>query len=336
MKKPRYSVAALFLALVVLVPAISFGAQAPYFEGKVITIIVGYAPGGMYDRIARVLAKNLPKHIPGKPSVIVQNMPGGSSMIAANHLANKADPDGLTILATSRSIVFMQILKADGVRYDVKKFGWLGSASRDSILLLIRSDLPYKTIDELLKSKKTIFLGVTGPADITAQVSEIAKDYFMPNTNFVQYRSGTETFLAIERKEVDGMWGALNTAKPYIDSGLVRPLVRGRVSLKGIENLPVNEDLATDPIGKAILAMMGRTGEMGTLYLTPPGTPANVMKTLKDGFENALKDPELQADAQKALLQLSYVSEDTCSKLVSFMFSQPPEVLKVLDKYVKF
>ena len=331
-----YAVTVLFLMSALLFPKTSFAAPASYYDGKVITIIVGYAPGGMYDRIARVVAKNLPKHIPGKPSVIVQNMPGGSSMIAANHLYNKADPDGLTILATTRSIVFMQILKAEGIKYDVNKFGWLGSASRDSILLLVRSDLPYKTMDELLKSKKRFFLGVTGPADITSQVTNIMKDYILPSVEVVQYRSGTEVFLAIERKEVDGVWGAYNTARPYIENGLVRPLCRARVSLKGIEHLPVNEDFATDPMAKAILGMLGRTGEMGTLYLLPPGTPANVMKILREAFEKTLKDPELQADAQKALLQLTYVPEEECSKLVQYLFSQPPEVLKVLDKYVKF
>ena len=326
---------ALVLFAVLMIPSVSLAAS-PY-EGKVLTIIVGYAAGGMYDRIARVLAKHLPGHIPGKPSVIVQNMPGASSLMAANHLYNKTDPDGLTILATSRGLVFMQMLKVEGVKYDVNKFGWIGSASSDSIMLCIRSDLPYKTIEELLKAKKPLYLGVTGPADITTQVSHVSKDYFLgPLVNFVQYRSGTEVFLAIERKEVDGVWIAYNHVKPYIERGLVRPLVRARVSMKGIEHLPVNEDLASDPIGKAILALMGRTGVMGTLYFAPPGTPPAMMKILKDAFDSTIKDPELQADAVKSQLALTYVSEEECLKLVNYMFSQSPEVLQVLAKYIKF
>jgi tripartite-type tricarboxylate transporter receptor subunit TctC len=337
MKKCGYFFLILFFSTVMIGSVKTAAAPASYYEGKLVTIIVGYAAGGMYDRIARVLAKHLPNHIPGKPSVIVQNMPGGSSMIATNHLSNKADPDGLTILATSRGIVFMQMLKVEGIRYDVNKMPWIGSASSDSILLCVRTDLPYKTIDDLLKAKKNIFLGVTGPADITTQVSHISKDYFLgPLVNFVQYRSGTEVFLAIERKEVDGVWIAYNHVKPYIERGLVRPLVRARVSLQGIEHLPVNEDLTNDPTGKAILGLMGRTGVMGTIYLAPPGTPAPVMKILRDAFDRTIKDPEVRADAQKAQLELTYVSDEECTKLVNYMFSQPPEVIKVLDKYMKF
>jgi tripartite-type tricarboxylate transporter receptor subunit TctC len=312
-------------------------AAAPYYEGKVITIIVGYQAGGGYDRTARVIAKVLPKHIPGKPSIIIQNMPGGSSMIAANQLYHKTDPDGTNILATSRGIVFMQLLKIEGVRYDVTKMPYLGSASADSIVLCIRSDLPYKTAQELVQSKKGIFLGITGPADITAQVSHISKDYILgPATKLVQYRSGTEVMLAIERKEVDGVWIAYNSGRPYIERGLLRPIIRARVVQKGIEHLPVNEDLTQDPAGKTIMAMMGTTGEMGRPFLTTPGTPANILGMLRDAFAQTLKDPEFLSDAEKSQMEPKYISPEECVKLTNYLLQQPPEMVKLFGKYVKF
>jgi tripartite-type tricarboxylate transporter receptor subunit TctC len=335
MKNFLYTLTALLVLSVPVVPSVF--AAAPYYEGKVITIIVGYAAGGGYDRVARVIAKVLPKHLPGKPSIIVQNMAGGSSMIAANHIYHKTDPDGTTLLATSRGIVFMQLLKIEGVRYDVNKMPYLGSASADSIVLCIRGDMPYKTIHDLLKSKKGIFLGITGPADITAQVSQISKDYILgPETKLVQYRSGTEVMLAIERKEVDGVWIAYNSGRPQIERGLLRPLVRARVVQKGIENLPVNEDLTSDPTGKTIMAMIGRTGEMGRPFLTTPGTPPNVLSLLREGFAKTMGDPEFLADAEKAQMEPKYVSPDECVKLQNYLLEQPPETIKVFGKYIKF
>ena len=329
----------LFLGFVlVFVPII--GSQpfaAPYYEGKVLTIIVGYPAGGGYDMIARVLAKHLPKYIPGRPAVIVQNMPGASSMIAANHIYSKVKPDGLTLFGTARNLAFMQLLKADGVRYDMRKFSWIGSAAAETIVLCIRTTLPIKTVQDLLNSKDPIYLGVTGPADITTQVTQISKDYFPGfNAKIVEYHGAPEVWLAIERKECDGVWIAYNSGRSYIDKGLVRPLVRARVSQRGIENLPVNEDLATDPTGKTIMAMLGRTGAMGRLYLAPPGTPAEIMNILREAFDKALSNPELQAETEKARLELKYVSDVECLKLLDYMFNQPPDVLKVLDKYMKF
>jgi tripartite-type tricarboxylate transporter receptor subunit TctC len=322
-------------ALLVL-PSHSYSA-APYYEGKVITIIVGYPAGGGYDLIARVLAKHLPKYIPGRPAVIIQNMPGASSMIAANHVYNRVKPDGLTLFATARNLAFMQLLKVEGVRFDMSKFSWIGSAAAESIVLCTRTTLPYKTIQDVTKSKDPLFLGVTGPADITTQITHITKDYIPGlKVNIVEYHGAPEIWLAIERKECDGVWIAYNSGRQYIDKGLVRPLVRARVAQKGIENLPVNEDLAVDPTGKTIMAMMGRTGVMGRLYLAPPATPPNVMAILNEAFDKTLKDPELQAEADKAHLELKYISGEECLKLLEFMFSQPAEIQKIFGTYMKF
>lgn len=138
---------------------------APFYEGKVLTIIVGYSPGGGYDRVDRLLAKYLPNYIPGKPTVLVQNMPGADSMIAANYLYNIAKPDGLTIGTFNRGLVFANLLKAEGGRYDLTKFSWIGSAAVESSVLIFYKDLAYKTIEDVAKSKSTIVIGCTGSAD---------------------------------------------------------------------------------------------------------------------------------------------------------------------------
>src|SRR5256885_15738757 len=138
-------------------------AGAQDFAGKTVTIVVGYKAGGGYDATARLLARYLPKHLPGKPTVIVQNMPGANSIIAANHMYNVAKPDGLTIGTFNRNLPIAQLTGVQGVKFDIIKFAWIGSAANETTILAIRDDLPYKTFDELRKAKEPVGIGPTGP-----------------------------------------------------------------------------------------------------------------------------------------------------------------------------
>ena len=309
---------------------------APHYEGKIMTIIVGSAAGGGYDSVARLLAKHLPKYIPGKPSIIVQNMPGASSMLAANHVYNRAKPDGLTLLTTYPSLAFMQLLKVEGVKFDLTKFSFIGSAASETNVFVIRNDLPYRTFQDVLKSGKPVYLGGLGAGTITTQMSNISRDFLGLDAKIVEYRGTAELILATERKEIDGFWLAYQPCRPYIERGLLRPLVRGVVSRKGLENLPVNEDLSADPTGKAILTMLNRMSVMARLFIAPPKTPAPLMDTLKESFDKAIKSPELQADAAKGQMELEYVKGEECLRLLTPMFKQPPAVVDAVGKYVKF
>lgn len=314
---------------------------APYYEGKVISIIVGLAAGTGYDQVARVLAKHLPKHIPGKPSVIIQNMPGADSIIAANHLYNVSKPNGLTIGLLNKNLSFPQLLKVEAVKFDLNKFSWIGSAAIDFTVLVIRSDLPYKTIQDLLEVKKPIFLGGSGPATGNTQLALILKEFTGMNINVVEYRSSAEIWLGIERKECDGVYIAYNSGRQRIERGLVRPILRTRIPKLGIypgdiENVPVDEDFITDPMGKTLMTLYAAQNHAGKPFMAPPGTPANVMNIMRDAFAKTLKDPELQADAEKALMNLEYVSSEECLKLMNYILQQPAAVVETIRKYVKF
>src|SRR5258706_12677027 len=151
-----------------LVAAIGLAAASPLalaqsFAGRRVTLIGGYKLGGGYDAPGRPLARYLPKHLPGKPTVIVQNMPGGNSIIAANHMYNVAKPDGLTIGTFNRNLPIAQLTSVEGVKYDMRKFAWIGSAANETTILAIRADLPYKTFEELRKAKETVGIGSTRP-----------------------------------------------------------------------------------------------------------------------------------------------------------------------------
>jgi len=308
---------------------------APYYEGKTIRLIVGNSPGGGYDRLARLFARYLPKYIPGKPTVIVENMPGGATIIAANYVYNVARPNGLIIGALGRGLPFAQLLKAEGVKFDMAQYGWIGSTAVEATVLTLRSDLPYKTAQDLIKASAPIVIGTTGPAESSHQFATLLKEFLGMNLKLINYLSGAEINLAIERKEVDGRASSYSGIKPYIERGVVRPVIRGRVAEPGVEKLPVDEDLCSDPIGKTIMSLRSAPERMGRPYVTAPKTPADIMKTLTTAFAKVAKDPEVLAESRKLLMQVEYVSGEECLKITNNILHQPEKIVREVAKYIK-
>ncbi len=330
----RIFVAAAALAAAAVVP---LAAHAQYYAGKTITIIVGYKPGGGYDRTARMLARHLPEHIPGKPAVIVQNMPGANSLIAANHIYNVAKPDGLTIGTFNRNLPIAQLLKVDGVKFDMTKFAWIGSAASESTILAIRADLPYKSIEDLKKAKEPVVIGATGPGANTYDFPLLLKEMLGLNLKVVSgYSSSSDIMLAIERKEVDGRAGSFSSIRPFIDRKLVVPVVRARATEPGIEKLPVDENLAPNARAKAIMALRSAPEVIGRPYVMPPNTPVELVQAMQAAFEKAIKSPELSAEAKKAKAELEFVPGKQAVEVMKEVLDQPEDVVKEFSKYIKF
>ena len=334
MRRYIASVVTVLLFLSVLIPG-SLSA-APYYAGKVITIVVGYGPGGGYDRMARIVAKHLPNYIPGKPTVLVQNMPGADSMIAANYLYKIAKPDGLTIGTFSRGLPFAQLTKTEGVRFDLTKYSWIGSSAVEALIFVIRADLPYKTYKELQKAKEPIAIGGTGGGDPTNVFPVLLREFLGLKMKMITYPSNAECMLALERKEIDGRAGAYSSLKPFIERGLVRPLIRGRTSEPGIETLQVNEDITTDEKGKTIMAMLSTVDSVGRPYVAPPGTPDEVMNTLRNAFAKMAKAPEVQKDAAANKMAVEYAPAHEVQKLLKYLLNQPPDIISEFGNYLKY
>ncbi len=310
---------------------------APYYEGKLIKIVVSFPPGGGYDRISRILAKYLPKHIPGKPSIIIENMPGASSMVGANYLYNIAKPDGLTIGTFNRAVPTAQLLRVEGVKFDMLKYSWIGSAAVESTVLALRSDLPYKTFEDLKKAKDPIIIGTVGPGDLTYNFPILLKNFLQVNLKLVTgYIATSDILLATERREVDGYASAYSSITPHIVRGLLRPLVRTKILKPGIENLPAVEDLATGKMGKTIMEMFSVADRVGRPFVARPGTPPDIMNILRDAFAKVAKDPELKKEADKLMMEVDYVPASECLKEIQFLFGQPPEIVAEFGKYIKF
>ena len=325
------------LILGLIAAIVAAPAAAQYYAGKTVTIVVGYKTGGGYDATARVLARHLPKHIPGKPTVIVQNMPGANSIIAANHVYAVAKPDGLTIGTFNRNLPIAQLTKVDGVKFDMTKFAWVGSAASECTVLAIRTDLPYKTFEDLRKSRQQIVIGATGPGANTYDFPLLLKEFLGVNIKLVSgYQSSADIMLAVERKEVDGRAGSFTSIRPFIDRNLVRPVLRARATEPGVENLPIDEDLAPTPRAKAIMALRSAPEIVGRPYVMHPNTPPEHVKTMRDAFAAAIKDPELVAESKKAKMDLEFVDGDVAVKVMNEVLSQPKDIVDEFSKYIKF
>jgi tripartite-type tricarboxylate transporter receptor subunit TctC len=309
--------------------------QANFYEGKTVTVLIG-AKSGSLAIAAQIAAQHLGKYIPGKPAVILQHMPGAAHILATNHVFNVAKPDGLTILASNPSVAIAQLSKLETVRFDIRKFQWLGSTGADGVALSVRADLPYKSFEDLRKADQELIAGTTGPGSNAHDFPLLLKEFAGAKLKLVSgYPANSDVLLAIERKEVDS-WSALaTTVKLAVDRGVVRPLVRGRVAIPGFENLPVDEDLATNKIGKALMVIRGLPLAIGRAFAVGPGTPAARAAMLREALAKVIQDPEFQAESKKAKIDMHHISAEQVQKDFNALMNQPPDVLKEMGKYIK-
>ena len=335
----------LALAVLWLSPATSLFAQANYYQGKQIKVVVGFTSGGFYDRWARLLSRHMPKHIPGSPEMIVQNMPGAGSLIATNYVYNVAKPDGLTIGFPSNAIYLDQLVGRKEVQFDIRKFGWIGSPVREPMILYIRSDSPYKTISDVKNAKEPPKCGSTGTASSDFILSRMLEDTLPPlKINTVQgYPGGSEIDLAVEKGEVicRGM-----TASPYFGrepfltwqkNQFVRVLLyTGDKRDERIPDVPtLNEIFDKDKVPEASrrVADVILGGEsFGRPIVVTPGTSPDRLKILREAFNKAMKDPELLAEAKKGRMDVEPESGENLDKLATRILNQPPEVIARVKK----
>ncbi len=335
MRRKTIGLAVFFLLFFLVVSPPNLYA-APFYEGKTVRIIVGSQPGGGYDRMSRLMAKYMPKYIPGKPTVIVENVPGAGSLIAASNLYNLEKPNGLAFGTFNQALPFAQLLKAPGVRFDLTKYAWIGAASSEPSLFTVRSDTPYKSVGDLRKAKDPIPLATAGPQTMTYQFPILLQEFAKLNFKLITYQSATEGLLAVERREADGQAGTASSLAPYIKRGLVRPLIRGRIIPAGFENLPVDEDLTTDARGKTLMALRSSADSIARAYVAPPQTPPEKMKILRNAFAQAMKDPAFLAETNNYGMLTVHTPAEECLRVINFIFNQPEDVVRDFGKFVKF
>lgn len=324
------------------------GAQtaADFYRGKTMTIVVGYGAGGGFDSTARVLAKHLGSHIPGNPNIVVENMDGAGSLIAANHLYNVAKPDGLTIGTFNEQQVLNQTIGMDGVQFDARKFSWIGSALKNTTACTIRADSPYKKAEDFLrKDLPPLLLGGTAPGANTDDFPKLLAALFGTNLRLVSgYRGTADIRLATESREVDGMcwsWESLQaTAKHWLDTDFITlPIYQAQERHPKLEERFPNarraEDLVADEQTKKLIRAANAPGDISKPFVGPPGIPADRLKALQDAFTATMQDPAFLTDTEQARLEIDSNSGEKTAQIVNEILSLPPDLAKRLTEIRK-
>jgi tripartite-type tricarboxylate transporter receptor subunit TctC len=335
------TITARLLAVLVLLGAANVGAgQEPFYQGKTIKVLVGFTSGGFYDRWSRLLARFVPKYLPGHPEMVVQNMPGAGGLIAANNLYTVANPDGLTIAMTSYGMYLDQMVGRKEVQYDVRKFNWIGSPEKSEVLLYMRSDTPYKSIEDIQNASTPPKCGSTGTAGTDFIIARLIEETLNTKIETVLgYPGGSEVDLAVEKGEVQCR--ALTAApffgrEPFISwrkRHFVNVLLYGGVKRDPrIPETPTIYEIfdkqKTSDESRRVADVILRGGDFGRPWVMPPDTPAEVVKTMRVAYAKAMADTALLDEAKKAKFDVEYVPGEELQKLAETMMSQPAGVVQ--------
>jgi tripartite-type tricarboxylate transporter receptor subunit TctC len=305
---------------------------ADFYRGKQLRIIVGSSTGGGYDLYARYLARYMGKHIPGNPTVIVQNMPGAGGMAATNHLYSRASRDGLTIGIVQGTLTYAQVAKAPQAMFDMQKFGWLGSANMTSNICALSSRAGIKDQDDLFK--KEVVIGASGGS--TDFVPNLLNALVGTKFKLVKgYKATSDVLPAIERGEVDGIcgWGwdgAQVNGRDYFARGVVSVGLESanerHPDLKA-RGVPFMMDLVSDEENKKVLRFLFSYLVYVRPFIAPPEVPADRLAAMQKAFGDTLKDPELLAEAEKSGLEIRYISPDGVKAALADAL-EAPEAIK--------
>ncbi len=293
-----------FLGLSLTQPA---SAQKPFYKGKMVRIIVGYPPGGGFDTFSRLLARHLKRHIPGNPSIIVQNMPGAGSLVAANRVYAMQPADGLTIVNFHYNVAMQSFVGDPAVKFDPMKYHWLGEPSIGALprVLFVRTDLGIRTLEDLKKRKEPLALGETGRGTGAAVAGQFLSSIGIPVRNVLGYRGSSGVFAALERKEVDGritsQASVQTTYRRFLDEGIIRPILSlgNDPRLKQFPGVATLDDLKLDTKQRKLADFLVTTWSHLRIYGVPPGVPPERLAVLRKAFFETMKSPKLIQDAER-------------------------------------
>ena len=315
-------------------------AQTPFFQGKTITIRVGFTAGGAFDVWARIIAQYMGKYVPGNPTFVVQNMTGGGSMIAANYVYSVAKPDGLTLGIVSPGIYIQQLSGHQEVRFEWFKYSWIGSPEKTDRIFYIRADTPYKTLEDLRQATEPPKCGATGLGTAAYYFPRFLQDAFGLKLAMVPgYQGAADANLAIEKGEIQCWCGSIQAyfgsepGRTWAKTGFVRVLTQG--GQKRHPNLPevptvweLMDKHKTSDIYRRLAKILVLPDETGRPFFGPPGVPADRLKALREGFVKMMADSDMIAEAKKKGLEPNLMTGEEVEALGRELATVPPEVMQ--------
>jgi tripartite-type tricarboxylate transporter receptor subunit TctC len=321
-------------------------AQTPFYQGKTITIIVSAKAGDVYDLYPRLLAEFLPKHIPGNPNIIIQNVAGAAGLIGTNQIYNIAKPDGLTFGATYPALYFEQLAKRSEVKFDWTKFIWIGSTVSSSSLMYMRADTPYKSIEDVRTASTPPKCGATGVTSSAYYMPKLLEEALGTKFDVVSgYVAGQDIDLAVERGEVMCRAFTVNAffaREPFITwrkKNFVRVLYQtGNKRDPRLKDVPLFNELMdkykTSESVRRLAKLVLASDEFGRPLVFPPGVPADRVKIIRDAFNKTIRDPALLAEAEKRRLDIDPATGEELDALAKDVMTAPPEIVEKVKKLI--
>jgi len=305
---------------------------AAFYRGKQIRIVVGSAAGGGYDLFARILARHLVDHLPGNPTVIVQNLPAAGGLVMTNQLFSLGPKDGTVIGAPINGIPTAPLLQPGGAHFDATRLNWLGSTNREAYVAFVWHTVPVTTMAEL--TSKEVVVGATAPGTTMVDFPLLLNDVLKLKFKIVRgYESTPQINHAIERGEVQGMggigWASIKAQTPHwITEKKIR--VIGQYGLKRypeLADVPTMLELATAEPDRAAMRMLFARTEYGRPYFLPPDVPAGRVQALRRAFDATMKDTGFVTDVARLGLELDPMTGEELQDLVGQLSSTPPDVV---------
>ena len=330
------SVVLVALCMVLTLTASGYS-QEQFYKGKTIRIVVGFSAGGGFDTYARALSRYMGKHIAGNPTVIVDNMTGAGSLIAANHVYNVAKPDGLTIGHFIGGLFLGQVLGQKGVEFDARKFEFIGAPTTDHVVCAFTKASGITSVEKWAASKTPVKMGGVAPGASTPDnATRILKAVGLPIQLVSGYKGTSDIRLAAESGELaGGCWGWESvkvTWRKALESGdAVVVLQANRKNHPDLAKVPQAMSLAKSDEGRKMIEVgIHGDSEIVRTYTLPPATPKDRVQILRKAFEDTLKDPEFLAEGKKADLSVNLVSGDEAEKIISGLFKLDPGLVAKL------
>jgi tripartite-type tricarboxylate transporter receptor subunit TctC len=304
-----------------------------FYAGKQVSLLVGFGAGGGADTYARLMGRHIGEHIPAKPSVIVQNMPGGGGLTATNHLYNAAAQDGSVLMLMQAALVLEPQMGNKNVRWDASRFQWLGNLTRDYMGCVASGRSGVKSVLEA--TKREIVFGATGAAAPSATHPYALQNVLGFRTRVIAgYKGTAEVWLAMERGEVDAVcafWASQGAvqAKRDFETGLLVPIAQmGTEKHPIFKDAPMVEDLARNEEDRGVLKLIFAPNEISRPFAVPPNVPAARLKALQKAFWDAANSPTLKADADKLGLFVEPMTAEATTAAFNALVSLPPKVFE--------
>ncbi|MGH6771527.1 MAG: Bug family tripartite tricarboxylate transporter substrate binding protein [Xanthobacteraceae bacterium] len=307
-----------------------------YYKGKQIRMIVGHGVGADYDIGGRLLAKHLARHIPGQPTIIVQNMPGAGSTIAANYLFSQAPKDGTVFGSFSRNLPSQALLGNTRIKSDPRKFSYLGATSLPSRVCVFWNSAKARSFDDAFSKQLVIGAAAGGAGSIVPVVlNHVLKTKFRVIEG---YKTPADVIIAMERGEVDGICTAYSQFRNYghlLGAGKMRIVMRAeeRPSVE-LSNVRSIYSYAKTDRQRRFLRFVFSTTEFGRPYVMPPGVPPDVVAVMRKAMADTVKDPALIAEAKRSKVDMHYTPPEQLEQLVASLYDTPPDMIDAVRKLV--